>query len=289
MSSKNKNNKKKNIQNDYDDEAFVNSEDEYSQSDYDSSDDDQVVDDIQSGGETDRSEQELDSDDDHLDRDPDDEKPVGIEEDDDDEEFDPVVNEELEDPDQDNDNEDADDEIDDDGIDEGDADEDNNIDNEDDESGFVVDSKQCHLKNLDKDFIVLDEDDSNMYGKMEYKKISDSERISDPVMTYYEMVRIIGTRSQQFNFGSEPLIDNVAELSPPQMAYVELIAKMTPFIIRRHLPGKKYEDWRIDELEIIHKISDSFFVPDRFDWQYLMSQINKNDNKNIQSRLIKKK
>ena len=140
---------------------------------------------------------------------------------------------------------------------------------------YVGESKVCYMKNLDKEFMVLDEDDSNMYGKMEYKKILNDNRISDPIMTYYEIVRIIGTRAQQFNFGAAPLIKGIDHLHPAKMAYTELMTKMTPFIIRRHLPGKKYEEWRIDELEIIHEISDSFFVPENLDWNSLMKQIGK--------------
>lgn len=133
-------------------------------------------------------------------------------------------------------------------------------------------SKTCYLKKLNKDFIILDEDDSNIYGKIEQKKISDEDRVTDSVLTYYEMVRIIGTRAQQFNFGARPLVKGLDGLHPAKMAYLELVAKMTPFIVRRFLPGKKYEDWRIDELEIIHQISDKYFVPEKFDYESLMKQ-----------------
>ena len=165
-----------------------------------------------------------------------------------------------------------------------DADEDNDIREDDagEEGEYAGETKQCHLKNLNKDFIVLDEDDSNMYGKMEYKKIPQNERETDAIMTYYEMVRIIGTRAQQFNFGAPPLVKGLDGLHSAKKAYLELIAKMTPFIIRRHLPGKKYEEWRVDELEIIHSITDSFFVPENFDYYALMNQ-GKEFNKNTES------
>lgn len=131
--------------------------------------------------------------------------------------------------------------------------------------------KVCYAKNLNKDFIVLDEDDSNIYEKMEYVKIDNEFRITDPVMTYYEMVRVLGTRAQQFNLGSEPLVKGIEHLHPAKMAYIELITKMTPYIIRRHLPGKKYEDWKIEELEIIHEITDNFFIPENFDWNTIQN------------------
>lgn len=131
-------------------------------------------------------------------------------------------------------------------------------------------SKICYMKKLNrkiKDFTILEEDDSNMYGKMKYKKIPKEERISDPIMTYYELTRIIGTRAQQFNLQAKPFIDGTEGLTTSQQAYVELMAGMNPFIIRRHLPGKCYEDWEVNELEIIHTINDDFFVPKNFNLQ----------------------
>lgn len=258
-------------------EEFQNSEDEYAS---------------QSGGETgDESAaetSELGDDNSTIDIDPDDEDdPI------EDDKYDPVnENEEIEDPDNEtdieedgNEDQEVDEEVDEEIAEEGDG-----------EEEYAGDSKPCHMKNLNKDFIVLDEDDSNMYGKMEYKKILDIDRETDPVMTYYEMVRIIGTRAQQFNFGAEPLVKGISHLPPPQMAYIELIAKMTPFIIKRRLPGKKYEEWRVDELEIIHVISDEFFKPDsKFNWDALMRQadeLNKMkdaaSSENASNKLIKK-
>jgi DNA-directed RNA polymerase subunit K/omega len=153
------------------------------------------------------------------------------------------------------------------------------------DEGYVGESKICYMKNLDKDFVILDEDDSTMYAKMEYKKISPEDRISDPIMTYYELVRIIGTRAQQFNFGAEPLIKNLDQMHPAKMAYTELRLKLTPYIIRRHLPGKKYEEWNIDELEQIHVLTDDFFVPENIDWDKLMKQANELNKK---AKTIKK-
>lgn len=251
----------------YDSDEFYNSEDDYASNS------------SQSGGDTDtqtESDTELGDDSATLDIDPDDEKDLN-----EDDKYDPInENEELEDPDEETDiDEDVEETEEDAGEEEGEASEvgDDEIDNKEIDGDYVVESKTCHLKNLNKDFIVLDEDDSNMYGKLEYKKISDENRESDNIMTYYEMVRIIGVRAQQFNLGAEPLVKGINELHPAKMAYVELIAKMTPFIIRRHLPGKKYEEWRVDELEIIHEIDDSFFVPEKFDWEALTKHIQGNN------------
>jgi len=146
-----------------------------------------------------------------------------------------------------------------------------------DEEAFVGEAKVCHYKNLKKDFVIMDDDDSTIYANLEYRKIPTEERDTDDIMTYYEMVRIIGTRAQQFNFGSKPLIEGVTALHPAKMAYLELMAGMTPFIIRRHLPNKKYEEWKISELRLIHMIDDEFFVPENFD----MSNITKTREKHV--------
>jgi len=243
-------------------EEFQNSEDEYVS---------------QSGGDTDResSDDELDSDSANLDVDPDDELDPN-----EDDKYDPVnENEELEDPDEETDIEDEAGEEE--AEEEAEEIEGEGMEGEEGEEGYTAEAKTCHMKNLNKDFLVLDEDDSNMYGKMEYKRIADEDRESDAVMTYYEMVRIIGTRAQQFNFGAEPLVKGLDGLHPAKMAYLELISKMTPYIIRRHLPGKRYEEWKVEELEINHEIKDDFFVPEKFDWDALMKQANEYNNTNI--------
>ncbi|AGC01778.1 RNA polymerase Rpb6 [Acanthamoeba polyphaga moumouvirus] len=224
----------------------------------------------QSGGVSDAADDQLDDDSATLDVDPDDEVDIDV---DGDEKYDPI--QEIDEPVDD----DQGSELDEHGIDEVDPD-------SVDATEFANENnKKCHLKNLakDKDYIALDDDDSNLYGKMEFKRIPDEERETDPIMTYYEMVRILGTRAQQFNYGAKPLVQGVNDLHPAKMAYVELIAKMTPFIIRRNLPGKKYEDWKINELEIIHQISEDFFVPGKFNWKSFQDQ---NPNANVSSRII---
>lgn len=255
----------------YDDDAeFQNSEDEYPPSDEDldnsgGSDDENT----QSGGLSDAPDDELGEDSATLDIDPDDEAEYDT---DGDEKFNPI--DEMGEPeDPDDPSEQEEDEVEDLGSEDVD-----NVEIEDDAADIedldpeLVDearnskSKQCYMKNLNKDFIALDEDDSGIYSKIEYKKIPDNERETDPILTYYEIVRILGTRAQQFNYGAKPLIKGVEGMHPAKMAFVELTAKMTPFIVRRHLPGKKYEDWRIDELGMIHTITEELFVPDNFNW-----------------------
>lgn len=176
--------------------------------------------------------------------------------------------------DADTENEDGAEEVDDDA--DADVDVDTGADGDDDGNNFDVetaaDTKACYLKNLNKDMLVLDEDDSSMYATMEPIIVAPENRESDPIMTYYEMVRVIGVRAKQFDYGAEPLVRGLTNMHSAKMAFVELMAGMTPFILRRRLPGKRLELWRIDELDIIHPITDPFFVPENFDWVGLFKQ-----------------
>lgn len=139
------------------------------------------------------------------------------------------------------------------------------------EVDYRPESRSCHLKDLNKE-IPLEEDDSDIYGKLEWSRVPDEERMTDPNMTYYEIVGIIGIRAQQFSCGAVPLIEGIDHLPPHKMAYLELISGMTPFIISRRLPNKKYEEWYVDELTINHKINDSFFEPDNFNHEEFMER-----------------
>jgi len=149
------------------------------------------------------------------------------------------------------------------------GDEDDDLADDDTKAAKAKDTKACYLKDIDKEIIAGSGDDSLSYGKMQYKRIDDDDRITDPIMTYYELVRCIGTRAQQFNRGAIPLISGIDHIHSAKKAYAEIRMGLTPYIIRRHMPGKKYEEWRLSDLKIIHKITDDFFVAGDIDWEKL--------------------
>ena len=73
-----------------------------------------------------------------------------------------------------------------------------------------------------------------------------------PIMTKYEIARILGVRTKQINSGanifvktSENIIDGY------YIALQELKEKKIPFIIRRPIPGGKSEYWNISDLELL--------------------------------------
>lgn len=98
------------------------------------------------------------------------------------------------------------------------------------------------------------------YQRHDTYRIEDSQRISEPALTVYEMVKIIGTRETQLSLGAPPLIGGVEDLTNAQIAYAELLAGRTPYRIHRFMPGGGYEEWKISELEIIHTWSDPRYV-----------------------------
>ena len=73
-----------------------------------------------------------------------------------------------------------------------------------------------------------------------------------PFLTKYEKTRVLGLRAQQLDEGALAFVTvprNV--ISGYEIAKMELEAKLLPFILRRPLPNKKAEYWRISDLELI--------------------------------------
>jgi DNA-directed RNA polymerase subunit K/omega len=122
-------------------------------------------------------------------------------------------------------------------------------------------SKVCHYKSLNDDFIVISEDDSKTYGALKPRKIPDEERISGDIMTYYEMVAVIGIREQQLKHRAPPLIKGIEGMHPAHIAYIELLMRATPHVISRRMPNKEYEEWKISELRILHAIDEPYYNP----------------------------
>ena len=77
-------------------------------------------------------------------------------------------------------------------------------------------------------------------------------RITNPRLTRYEMVRILGERTKQLTMGAKPLVKNYQELTYDQIAIEELKHNMIPFKIKRPLPNKRMEEWSIEELDKKH-------------------------------------
>ena len=83
-----------------------------------------------------------------------------------------------------------------------------------------------------------------------YSEYYASAKITSPFLTKFERAKVLGVRAQMLASGAEPMI------SPPfpeecyNIALMELKEKKIPLIIRRYLPNKKFEDWRLEDLII---------------------------------------
>ena len=115
-------------------------------------------------------------------------------------------------------------------------------------------TKDCEIeKVIQDDMEFFNQDDSSEIQpdeKVNYVK--GNQRITNPRLTRYEMVRIIGERTKQLTMGAKPLVKNFQELSYEDIAIEELKHNMTPFKIKRPLPNNKIEIWEINELDKKH-------------------------------------
>ena len=71
-------------------------------------------------------------------------------------------------------------------------------------------------------------------------------------MTIYERVRLLGERAKQISLGAKPMVKNVDNLGPKEIARLELEQKVLPLIIIRTLPNGLKEKWRVNELLIVN-------------------------------------
>ena len=82
-----------------------------------------------------------------------------------------------------------------------------------------------------------------------YEKYYTENKKSKPFITKYEKAKLLGVRAQMLSTGSPAMITvpkNVT--STLKIAELEFEQKKIPLFIRRYLPNKEYEDWRLEEL-----------------------------------------
>ena len=84
------------------------------------------------------------------------------------------------------------------------------------------------------------------------KFVTDDKRITKNYMTIYERVRLLGERAKQISLGAKPMVKNVDNLGPKEIARLELEQKVLPLIIIRTLPNGLKEKWRVNELVIVN-------------------------------------
>jgi len=78
--------------------------------------------------------------------------------------------------------------------------------------------------------------------------VAPEQRITKPILTKYERVRLLSDRTTQLIRGAKPMIKNTGGLTYKKIAELELENNVMPLKIRRPLPDGKFEIWYTKEL-----------------------------------------
>lgn len=114
-----------------------------------------------------------------------------------------------------------------------------------------------NLADIDSD-TDLDDDDFDDPNILEtgddYKRIvQPSERITSPMITKYEKVRLLCDRTTQLALGAKPMIRGIEQINhydrEKMVAQLEFEARVIPIIIERERPDGVFEEWRLSELK----------------------------------------
>lgn len=114
-----------------------------------------------------------------------------------------------------------------------------------DEKCFQKYAKKAPYDIEDKNLVI----EANKWNSFTIVKKKD--RITGKQMTKYEYCRIVGVRAAQIEKGAPPLIEVPKHITNyDDIAKLELVHKLCPFIVRRPLPNNLLEEWEIEELDI---------------------------------------
>ena len=109
--------------------------------------------------------------------------------------------------------------------------------------------------NEEDDIFIDDGREIEITSEKEALYVSKENRVSLNRLTKYELVRILGERTNQLTMGAKPLVKNINGLSYDKIAESELLLNMIPFKIKRPLPNGMFEIWALDELYKDHLLS----------------------------------
>ena len=94
-----------------------------------------------------------------------------------------------------------------------------------------------------------DEDVTGTFGKAKKLAKRREVKITSNFLTKYERARVLGTRALQLSRNAPPMVvPQPGETDPYKLAERELTERKIPFIIRRYLPDRSYEDWKLCDL-----------------------------------------
>ena len=83
------------------------------------------------------------------------------------------------------------------------------------------------------------------------RKIKDSYRQTNNILTKYENARVLGIRSLQLSLNFKPMIKT--DISDTyEIAKIELKNKIIPLKIKRYINKYEYEEWNVNDLIDLH-------------------------------------
>ena len=131
------------------------------------------------------------------------------------------------------------------------SDNDGNSINDDKEKDYIDNEEtlktKCYSKYAHMDYDDIDFDE--LFGEEALSEIK-NVRLTKPILTKYEFVRILTDRTKQLAQGAKPMLKNINGLSSKEIAKLELKNKTVPLIIERPIPNSNVERWKLSELEI---------------------------------------
>ena len=131
-------------------------------------------------------------------------------------------------------------------------DNDNNYDEIEDESLSDSDS-DSDINNIIEDNECLFENNDNFYDSnvsINNFIVKKEDRITRPILTKFEYVRILTDRVKQLTLGAKPMIKNSKNYTHKEIAIMEIEMKVCPFLIERPLPNGQKEIFKLSELLI---------------------------------------
>jgi DNA-directed RNA polymerases I, II, and III subunit RPABC2 len=95
---------------------------------------------------------------------------------------------------------------------------------------------------------------------------STAHRRTTPILTKFELARVIGTRSVQLSQDAPATVDTLGETDSMRIALMEFFAGTIPITIRRFQPDGSFEDWPLADLD--HAQSTVLIPPITKNYQY---------------------
>jgi len=83
-----------------------------------------------------------------------------------------------------------------------------------------------------------------------YSDYYTNTKTTPPFLNKFERAKILGVRAQMLSAGAEPMVGPPYSDNCYDIALRELDEKKIPLLIRRYLPDKTFEDWRLEDLII---------------------------------------